>query len=55
MEHKTKNYCLEAIALDAVCKRYKIFIASGTNITEDDFVNSENTEIPLKSDFSHDL
>lgn len=54
MEHKTKDDCLGATTSDAAFKTYKIFIASDSNITEDDFVNSENIET-LKSDFSHDL
>lgn len=38
-------------------KRCKTFIAIDSNITEDDFVNSENTETSLKCDltFSHEL
>ena len=51
----TKTERSEATALDAAFKRYKVFIASDSNITEDDCVNSENTEISLKSDFSYDL
>lgn len=36
-------------------KGYKTFIALDSNITEDDFVNSENAETSLKCDLSHDL
>ena len=36
-------------------RMYKSFIALDSNITEDNFINSENTEAPLKCDFSHDL
>ena len=36
-------------------KEYKTFIALDSNITEDDFVNSENAETSLKCDLSHDL
>ena len=33
----------------------KSFITLDSNITKDNFINSENTEAPLKCDFSHDL
>ena len=54
MDSEAENQCLGTTALDATFKRYKPFIASD-NITEDDFVNSENTDTLLKSNFSHNL
>ena len=36
-------------------RAYESFITLDSNITEDNFINSENTEAPLKYDFSHDL
>ena len=36
-------------------RAYKSFITLDSNITEDNFINSENAEVLLKRDFSHDL
>lgn len=47
MQHEMKNQCLETTDLEAAFQRYNIFIASGNKITEDCFVNSENTESTL--------